>query len=384
MIDKHSSIRRERVVAHLRRTVFIAMGVLAGAAAAAPEPTAQQFGDDLYLSGGRITMQRAVPGDTVVAGGRVSVTGDVSGDALVAGGEVSIESDIGQDLYAAGGDVRVAGAVGESARLAGGRVTIAPDAEIAGAVTVAAGDVTLDGHVRGYALISAGRTQINGRIDGDLRVIGGELTLGPNAVVQGRLEHHGATPVRIAPGARVQGGVDETAAAEPADHMAGGVWMAAVWLVGWIVAGAVLIGLAPRTSRRVTQALRDHTLVAPLLGVALLVCLPVLALLLLVTVVGIPLGLLTGLVLLALLLLGGLATAVALGDAVVERKVPARTWQRIVATALALILLFALGLLPYVGWLVWLLALLFGVGAIVLAAIGARGTRPAPAGPAAA
>lgn len=379
MIDTHGLIWRERATACLRRTVFIAMGVLAGAAAAAPEPTAQQFGDDLYLSGGRVTMQRAVPGDAVVAGGRVSVTGDVSGDALVAGGEVSIESDIGQDLYAAGGDVRVAGAVGESARLAGGRVTIAPDAEIAGAVTVAAGDVTVDGHVRGYALISAGRTQINGRIDGDLRVMGGELALGPNAVVQGRLEHHSATPARIAPGAQVQGGVNEAPAAEPAEHVTGGLWMVAVWLVGWIVAGAVLIGLAPRASRRVTQALREHTLVAPLLGVALLVGLPVLALLLLITVVGIPLGLLTGLLLLALLLLGGLATAVALGDAVAERKAPARTWQRIVATALALILLFALGMLPYVGWLVWLLALLFGVGAIVLAAFGARGPRAAPA-----
>ncbi len=363
------------VLVMLLATVAAAM---AASAWAASGPAAERFGDDVYISGGRVTLQQPVPGDAAAAGGRVTLSADVGGDALLAGGELRIGSRVAQDLYAAGGDVEVTGTVGQNARLAGGRVTIAPDAHVAGGVTVFAGELTIDGHVGGYVLVSAGRTQVNGRIDGELRVVGGELALGPQAVVTGRLVHHGATPARIAPGAQVDGGVDDSTASQAQQGSGAGLVMAGVWLLGWIVAAAVLLALAPQASRHVAQTLRARKLLSPLIGVALMLGLPTLALMLLITVVGIPLSLLTGLLLLALMLLGALATAMALGDAVVERRGPARTGARILATALALLLLFALGWLPYVGWLVWLLAVLCGAGAIALAAFGAR--RPAAAG----
>ncbi|MCL4183767.1 MAG: hypothetical protein KJ011_10010 [Burkholderiaceae bacterium] len=368
-----------RIPHRTRTRLLIATGLSAtlafGAASPAAEPAPQRFGNDVYLHGSEVAMRTAVPGDAVVAGGRVAVTGGVGGDALVFGGAVSIESSVGQDLYAAGGEVRVAGPVGESARLAGGRVIIASDADIAGGVIVAGGQVTLDGHVRRYALIGAGHTEVNGRVDGDLRVVGGELSLGPNAVVQGRLDYRGAEPPRIAPGAQVQGGVVEAAADADGSLRSGA---SIVWLVGSIVAGIVLLALAPRASRRVTQALRARPVASPLLGAALFVGLPLVAVLLMITVVGIPLGLLAIVALMALFLLGYLATAAALGDSLVERRGPAKTWQRLLATALALLVLFVLGQLPYVGWAVWLLALLFGSGAIALAVLGARRSRPAP------
>lgn len=353
----------------------ISTGVLAalmiGAASVASEPAPQRFGNDVYLSGSQVTMQTEVAGDAVLAGGRVAVTGRIGGDALLAGGEVSIESSVGEDLYAAGGEVRVAGAVGDSARLAGGRVIVAPDADIAGGVTMAGGHVTLDGHVRRYALISAGRTDVNGRVDGDLRVVGGELSLGPNAIVQGRLDYHGTEPPRIAPGARVEGGIAE--AAKTRSGLPRGALI--VWLVGSIIASTVLLVLAPRASRRVTQALHERPVTSPLLGVALLGGLLLTAVLLIITVVGIPLGVLAIAALIALIPLGYLVTAAALGDALVERTGSAKTWQRLLATALALVVLFALGQLPRVGWVVWPLALLFGTGAIALAALGAYRSR---------
>jgi hypothetical protein len=273
--------------------------------------------------------------------------------------------------------VRIGGSVEDSARIAGGRVTIAPDAEIAGGVTVAAGRVSLDGHVGRYALVRAGRTEVNGRIDGDLRVVGRELALGPDAVIAGRLEYHGSEPVRIAPGAEVHGGIGQAAPQAPAGVPHG---LLIGWAFAWIVAGAVLLALAPHASRRVAQTLRTRPVASPLLGVALLVGLPLVALVLIATVVGMPLGVLAVAALLALLALGHVATAAALGDSVVERRGPAGTLQRTLATGVALVLLFALALLPYVGWLVWLLALLSGVGAIALAA-SAAWRAAAPAGP---
>jgi len=349
--------------------------LMAGETSSTSEPLSQHFGNDTYVAGGQVTMRTAVPGDAVVVGGRVAVTGPVGGDALLAGGAVSIESSVGDDLYAAGGEVRVAAPVGDNARLAGGRVIVTADADIAGGATMAGGRVTLDGHVRRYVLISAGRAEVNGRVDGDLRVVGGELSLGPTAVVQGRLDYRGTRLLRIAPGAQVQGGIAEAVGVRGSLPRGASV----LWVIGWIATAAVLLAIAPGAWRRVTQALRARPLAAPLLGAALLVGLPLATLLLLISVVGIPLGLLVIATSLVLILLGCLATAVALGDLLAERTGPARTWRRVLATAVVLLVLFALGRLPYVGWMVWLAALLFGTGAIALAMFGAGRRRASSA-----
>src|SRR5690606_26210880 len=125
------------------------------------------------------------------------------------------------------------------------------------------GRVVLDGRVRGYALISAGRTEINGRVDGDVRVVSGELVLGPEAVVQGRLDYHAGAPLRQAPGAQVLGGIHGD---QGTDTDAGSlpVMLLLAWIAGWVLAGAALLALAPQASRRVTQALRTRPALAPL------------------------------------------------------------------------------------------------------------------------
>ena len=373
-------MRTRLLVAIGLAAAFVASG--ASGANTGDRPALQRLGDDVYAGGRTVVVQEAVPGDAVAAGGEVTMSGRIGGDALVAGGSVSIDASVAENLYAAGGEVRVAGPVGAGARIAGGRVVITQDADIGGAVTVAGGSVTLDGHLRGYALVTAGRTEVNGRIDGDLRVVGRELALGPQAVVQGRLDYRGTQPLRMAEGARVEGGIAE-ASKDPDAGVASGMprGVLVVLVASAILSAAVLLAIAPRASRRVTQALRSRPIVSPLLGVVLLAGLPVAALLLLVTVVGIPLGIVAIAALLALLPLGLLAAAAALGDAVVERRTPAGTWKRIFATALALLLLFALTRVPYVGWLVWPLALLSGIGAIGFATFGARRTPALQAAP---
>lgn len=379
--NEGTALHAGRRMRHRMRTWLLIAASLpvvlaAGAANPSTDPTPQRIGDDIYSAGRQVAVDTEVPGDAMAAGGRVALSGRVGGDAVAAGGAVTIASRVGHDVYAAGGEVRITGTAGGNARLAGGRVTIGPTANIAGGVTIAGGRVTLDGHVRRHALVRAGRTEVNGRIDGDLRVTGGELFLGPNAVVQGRLDYRGTAPPHFARGAQVQGGVAEIATPSQRRLLRG---VLVVWLIGTLVAGVALLALAPRASRRVTQALRASPVASPLLGMALIAGLPLAALLLMITVIGIPLGALALLVLMALILLGSLTTAAAIGDALVERRGPARMWQRALATALALLILFALGQLPYVGGVVWLLALLFGAGAIGLAGWRARRIPAAPA-----
>lgn len=348
----------------LRNVICLLAVVLGGAAFAAEQAPQQRLGDDFYTSAGEVAAPANVAGDAFAAGGRLALTGTVGGDAVVAGGSVNIEASVGQDLYAAGGEVRVANTVGGNARIAGGRVIVAPDAAIEGSATIAGGNVTLDGSVGGYVLISAGRTEINGRIDGDLRVAGGALSLGPEAVVRGRLDYRGAEPANLAPGAQVQGGIEQSTMDR---NFGAAIGMLVVWLIGLILVAAALLAFAPRATRAVAQGLRMRPVASPLLGLALFVGMPIVGGLLMITMVGIPLGMLTISAWFTLSLLGYFATAIALGDAVSERRGPANRAKRIGAAAIAVLALFALGQIPYVGWMVWVLAILFGMGAVALA-----------------
>lgn len=346
------------------QSLLCALTVLLSATALAyAQPPQQNLGADVYTSAGEITTTAAVAGDAFVAGGRIVLTGPVDGDALVAGGSIHIGSAVGQDVYAAGGEVRIADTVGGNARIAAGRIILEPNAAIEGNLTVFGGNVTLDGSVGGYVLVSAGRTEVNGHIAGDLRVVGGALAIGPEAVVQGRLDYRGPQPATIAPGARIQGGVAQP---EPARTSGFGVGLLLIWLIGLILVSAALLAMAPRASRAVSQALRGRLLVAPLLGLALFVGLPLVAGLLMITMVGLPIGVLFLSAWFTLSLLGFFATAITLGDAAAERSGPARKSRRIAAAAIAVLVLYGVGQIPYVGWLVWALAILAGMGGIVL------------------
>lgn len=331
----------------------------------------RRAGDDLFLAAGEIDWRSEISGDALVAGGEIDLRGNIHGDAVVAGGQVRAASKIDEDLYAAGGEVKLSGEVGGSARIAGGQVEITPDAVIGGGASIVGGRVLLDGSVDGYAQVAAGSIRVDGRVNGDLSVFGRELALGPNAVVQGKLSYRGPTAPEIAAGAQVMGGVDYTAEEAKANWIARFTqvgWL--LWLLGWLIAGAVLLLFAPNAMRRVTQTLRARSWQAPVLGILILAVVPIVVVLLSVTVIGIPLALIVLAAYVMLVPLGLIAAAAAIGDWLLDRFSEgerASTAQRVLALMAALLALFLLVNVPYAGGLLVFIAMLFGIGAIVLA-----------------
>jgi hypothetical protein len=124
----------------------------------------------------------------------------------------------------------------------------------------------------------------------------------------------------------------------------------------------------------VADAARAHFGWTLLAGFVALVVIPAAVLVLLITVVGIPLAALTVLAYPALLLLGYVAAGIALGDAALKRWFAAcashRGW-RAGAAALGVLVIGLLALIPWLGPLVAFLALIAGIGALVLQLKGA-------------
>jgi hypothetical protein len=351
--------------------------------AAAPGATQLDIDEDRFVAGGSVRQAQPVEGDLFGVGGNVDLAAGVKGDAVLGGGDVRVRDTVGQDLYAAGGNVRIESAVARNARVAGGNVELAPSASVGGNFSAAGGTIEVRGPVEGYLQAAGGNVLIDAAVGGDVKVATGTLELGPNARIAGRLVHSGPVTLRRDPGAVVSGGIERGAAVgldrDRREGSRNGGWG---WTLGLVALAAFIAGAFPAASRRMGEELRRDPAIGMLLGFITLVCVPVAAVILMVTIIGIPLAMAVLLLYLLMLVVGYAALAVVLGDAALTRlraRDAARAGWRVGAAALAMVALALLGKLPLVGGLVVFVALLAGLGAMVLAIRNRDRPQPAAA-----
>lgn len=295
-----------------------------------------------------------------------------SGDVVVLGGSLRLDSEVRQNLYAGGGQVTLEGTLARNARVAGGSVTVGPRARIDGNASLAGGRVEMLGAVGGYLQAAGGRVYLDGRVDGDVTAAAGELELGPNARIGGKLTYRGAAPLVQHPQAQVAGGIErlEMEFRRGPERKAGPA-LFGVWTVGLMTSAAVLVLALPGFFGRVAQAARRRFGWSVLWGFLALAAGPLAVIVLLATVIGVPLALIALLAYFALLLLGYVSAGIALGDGVLARgwtsRAGHRGWRALFA-ALGVLAIGVVALIPWLGGLFAFLALITGMGALLVQA----------------
>jgi hypothetical protein len=368
------------------RYVFLALLMMSGPSTAeeqGEDMITRKLGNDVYATGGNVQLAEEIYGDAIAAGGEVTIDSTVRGDALLAGGEVEVKGNTDEDVYAAGGEVEIAGHIAGSARIAGGEIEFDRDARVDGAVSLAGGQVTVAGHLGQYLQIAAGRALIDAQVDGDVEASGGELSVGPGAIINGSLTFRGPKPPQVAEGAVVRGGVRHIEEREHAGLKAFVGIFALFWLAGWLIVGWIVLAVWPGFARSVSETATHRAWAALVTGFVVLFGVPIAIVMLASSVIGIPLALLLLCAYLLLLPLGYLAAAIAIGDWLlprIRRGAEIATRHRILALLGVLFVLFVLSRVPFLGGLVSCLVLLAGMGSLVLAAFARyRGTGAAAA-----
>jgi hypothetical protein len=246
-----------------------------------------------------------------------------------------------------------------------GDVVVHPGETVKG-VYVVHGDARISGRVDGDVVVVSGNVLLSGTVEGDLIAVSGRATLLPSAEVTGDLRYADERPA-IAPGAHVRGSLEKDSWP---DFNGAFSWLGAFlfWLAMTISAailGALLVLIAPRAADAVAARSREKPGPVIAIGIAIAIVLPVLAVLAAVTLVGLPLAIVVALALLPLGLVAYLASAFALGRAIL--KPPG---ERLLALLVGLGILRGAALVPFLGILVGLAAMVFGLG-LIGAAIGA-------------
>ncbi len=335
---------------------------------------------DVWAAGALASVRGTVGHQLHAAGAEVDVDTNTQSDAYVAGAIVTVAGNYAKNLYVAGARVSVSAHVAGVLRVGGARVLIRPQAQMRGLTQIAGADVLFAGVSHGRTEIYGDTVRVDGHVAGDLVVRARSVTIGKTAKIDGNVTFQSFNEPVIEQGAVISGRQTMTlphpqiSRLEAAQALFGLVLFS---IAAGFMAGLVLLLVRRPFVERAVVALRSRPGHSFGLGVLVFILVPLIAGLLMATVVGIPLALLVLLAFPLLWLVATVIAAVTMGDFLVNRVPRPRgffgqLWQLIVG----LVVLSVIGIIPYVGFVTWLAALLIGLGASWQAS---RVSRPAPA-----
>lgn len=249
--------------------------------------------------------------------------------------------------------------------------------QVVDGIFVAHGDVRIAGRVDGDVAVASGDVRVTGVVDGDLTAFSGTARLLPGAVVTGDLAYGDEQPV-VARRATVEGDVSKQNISDALD-IAPIVSAFAFWLataISGLVLGLLLLLLAPRAADAAFAQAQTRFGTVIGLGFAVLFGLPILGIVAAVTLVGLPLAIGVFLAWLPLASVAFVTSGWAIGRAIVKPPT-----SRYLAFLAGFAILQLTTLIPVIGGVAWLAAVIVGFGMLAGAITAARKSHP-PGSPA--
>ncbi|MGB3472460.1 MAG: hypothetical protein WBA51_16720 [Erythrobacter sp.] len=361
-----------------------------------PEPTAAsaiEESDMVFVAGEELRVTQKTTDDLFAAANTLEVNGAQADHLFLAGGDLKITQTQVSDIVAAGGDIRLeAAAVADDVIIAGGEIVADEDFDIGGTAVIVGGDVRFEAPVGQDLRIGANDIFVNSVVPGTARLSGDTIVLGPKARIGGDLLYRGSS-LTVDSAAVIEGDRTQLEASEPfaAEEIGKGAGLMFLYfglstLFSYFVIVAMLVLIVPRLMQSTSQMLERKPLQALGIGVLFAVIAPVLGLVLIQTGLGLPLAVFLFVASLALTPIAVAVSAHFLGmftRKLITRKSrdPESTFERIVWPLAGVVILLGLCLVPLVGLLVLLFAMLFGLGAFGRQVIEMLSTGPqVPAG----
>lgn len=306
-------------------------------------PAGTTINDDVLVSGGTVRVDGAIQGDLVLAGGNVQVNGAVGRDLIIAGGNVLVSGPVSGSVYAAGGTVDLHGTIDRNLVVCGGNITAGPDSTVGRDAVMNGGQLVLAGKVTRNVLVSAGN-----------------LAVESTARIGGNLTGQAPSP-KIDPGAVIGGATNLAEAPSPGAPRRGFVAQI-IWrlltVLGMLFIGLVTIAAAPRFTREAVSMVSEHPWGTLLSGLVALLLTPIAIVILFIVP---PLAVLLLLIYLAALLVAPIFAVARIGGWMWQR-----TGSLYPMLLLGLLVYLLLRLIPILSGLAGFLALLFGLGTLLL------------------
>lgn len=331
---------------------------------------------NFFAMGSSVEISGVVNGDVYVLAEQIVIDGVVNGDVLVGGGSIDISGKVLNNCRLIGGQILISGAIGKNVTAVAGNLQLLPSASIGGGVVAAAANVDFAASIDASVTVAASNLRISSHIGKDLHCYAGQMRVTSRAVIGGEVNYKSSSPAWIEQGAVIVGKV--TRRPSFVNELVEGTWIQGLLLgskvlgilmnfIYTFVTGVVLLKFFPRNVEAALHSLQDHPLKAFTYGIMLLVLLPLASLILLMTILGVPFAL----ALIALNIIG-------FYTAKVYSILWASNWflgmvgfkqNRLPGFFCGTVIYFALVAIPIFGFIFAFIAMLFGLGAALVAQV---------------
>lgn len=321
--------------------------------------------DNYFWAGSVFDFKGHALKDLILLGKEVNVRGIVEGDVIALAQKIRIEGEVKGNIRAVGEVVSLGGKIGKNATLAGKYVEIPKSAEIGWDLVLAGQRLSIEGKINGDIKGGAGETILGGEIGGSADLKTQELSILPSTHIKGNLIYSAGKEAVIPKEAKIEGKVVYTPpppiTPKPAPKGIPFV-LKFLWLLGFLAAGTVLLLLFPRQIKETCEDMISRPGLTMGWGFFVLIATPIGATLIAFSVIGIPLTFITwGLYLIAIYLATPLV-GVALGMKILRYLLKRDIVNLYASMGLGIILLYLLKHIPFIGWLVILLSVCWGLG----------------------
>lgn len=334
-------------------------------------PAGEVFHGDYMAKGRSIEISGTVNGDVYAFGGQVIIDGTVNGNVLLLGGTLQMEGFVSQNIRALAGQVIVSGHVGGNITACSGSVEVLASADVGNSVIALAGNVDLAGPVHGEVFVGTSNLRIAGFVGGDVTAYVNRLRVTSKAHIDGSLEYRSHTPATIDTLALIKGEVNY----HPSllYNVAQNGWIRSLRIGAkllplfmnffyTLVLGLIIIRYFPHSIERAVKALMISPWSALLAGVVILVILPIVSLLFLMTILGAPFA-----ITLIAVNVFAFYTAKIFVIMWLEKRFFVKRFQRRRRLYFfwGLIAYFMVTMIPYIGHVISISAMILGLGAMV-------------------
>ncbi|MFH0838469.1 MAG: hypothetical protein V1880_04365 [Patescibacteria group bacterium] len=329
----------------------------------------QQVSDDLYVTGGILSVQEAVNGDVLAGGGKVNIDGGVSQDLMAGAGELSITGEIGDDVRVAGGRIRIDATIKGDLLGAGGDLTLTDESFVGGDVALGGGNIMTGGTINGDVKLAGGTVYFNSDVKGNVAMLNFEkMVFGPMARIHGDLWYRAGQQMEI-PEGLVTG--DITFSGIPLSQIEKNLPAALdgfslFSLLATLLFGLIMIWLCRYYVLHTAELAYEATLKSLGIGFLALILTPIIALVLLITTIGIP----TAMVLMAFWLValyaGKVTAAMLIGFRILRIEGSSGFGRMFWSFVLGALIYTLIGMVPVVGWVVNLIFVLIALGSLTL------------------
>lgn len=342
-------------------------------------PKTETIEGNLYAAGANVTVEGKVNGDVICAGQSINISGEVAGDVICAGQSVNITGNVGGSVRAVGNSINLSGKISRNAMAFGASILSAGGSSIGWDMLAVGAFAQIAGNIGGDLYGSLGQATISGQIGKNVNLYFGQqnkktnspvLTIADTARINGDVKYKSDKNADIAAGAVIKG---ETIHNLPAVIAHKSDFSRSAWWWGklisifsaWVI-GLVLISFWRDTIIKITDLMLTKINASFGWGILVLLLTPIITVILLITIIGIPLSFILIALWLISLYLSKILVGILVGRSLLNNFWAKQKDSLILAMIIGIVITHLIFALPFIGWLIALLAVLWGLGGIML------------------